>query len=294
MNRRQVLQALAALPIASAVNSCAKERELEPGVTPAPELHPVEVHLDGAFSLVIQRHKGNSVLAFSVKDPKEPHRFLTYAPNREPELDATKSYHFSLSAEGLEPNARPEIKSGLEDFTAETENWRLGNNLVVLELPCPQTITFGGHREMVEFASGRRGWMPKNHILKYKAKDLGKVKLLCKELEGHCESSPDSPPGSARFFFEVGPLQGRDPKHQHAVQYFNYMLETSFPDLKEKFKLVSIGKETREKRSDAGSPALIPAVMSSDAIRPQFELVSYTMDCDYGGVLATTGSGPRP
>jgi hypothetical protein len=253
-------------------------------------MHTVEVHLDGAFAVVIQKNKNNSILAFSPRDPSEPHKFYFYSPIRE--LDATKNYHFTLSEDGLEQSKKPEIRPGFEDFFAETEHWRLTDNLVMIELPAPESITFSGHREFVTFASGRTGWMPTNHILKYRAKDASRAKLLCSQMAEGCPASPDSPPGTARFFFEVGPPQGSDPMHTHAVNFFNYMLERCFSDLKDKYELKSIGYPGGGNKTASIYPEIVPAVLRTDNSQGWTREVSYTLDCKLGGLTTTTSSPP--
>lgn len=183
MNRRQVLKALAVLPAASAWGNRIEQKE--ESHDPSSNLHTVELHLEGAFAVVIQHHKSNSILAFSPRDEHEPHRL--YLNDQHLEVTQKKSFHFKLPAEGLERNEKPIIKPGFEDFFAETKSFHLPDSVVVLELPCPQSITFSGHREPAVFTSRRRAFMPINHILKYHTKDPGKAKLLCSELRGGCE-----------------------------------------------------------------------------------------------------------
>lgn len=80
--------------------------------------------------------------------------------------------------------------------------------------------------------------------------------------------------------------------HRHAVEFFNYMLAASFPDLKERYRLRSFGHEHREKKYSALAPSLVPAVLSPQTAQARFELASYTLDCNFGGILVGTSSGP--
>ena len=291
MNRRQLLKGLAVIPVASALNSCRKE---EPEPHHEPSMHTVEVHLDGAFALVIQKNKDNSILAFSPKDPHEPHTAYFYGSANPKELEPTKSYHFTLSEEGLEKAKKTEIKPGFEDFFAEHVDFRPADNLITLELPSPESISFSGHREFVTFASppdgSRTGWMPVNHILKYRAKDASHAKFLCAQFGEPCSASSDSPPGIARFFFEVGPPRSNNEQQnaEHAKNLFNDMLQASFPGLVAKYSLASIGYQKRDSKTAAVPARMVPAVLNYGAAHPELKRISYTVDCKAGGIITTT------
>src|SRR6476659_1577550 len=136
MHRRDMLKALAAIPIASTLLSC-ENKEDEKSHTDT-----LEIHLDGAFALVIQENKNNSLLAFSPrpKSGEEQHQ-LYLNGSRKPE-DLEKAHHFKLLLQGLANSPKPEINPGLNDFFFKTEKWRVGDSLVTIELPAPKRITF--------------------------------------------------------------------------------------------------------------------------------------------------------
>src|SRR4051812_42536361 len=119
MHRRDLLKALARLPLATALLGCERDKNEEHANT-------LEIHLDGAFAVVIQENKANSILAFSPR-PKtgdEPHQFY-FNGYPKPE-DQQKGYHFKLSAETRDRDSKLEISPGLSDFSFRTEHWRVG------------------------------------------------------------------------------------------------------------------------------------------------------------------------
>jgi hypothetical protein len=291
MHRRDVLKALATLPLATALVGCEREKHTED----KEHLNKLEVHLDGAFAVVVQENKANSILAFSPRPKKgdEPHQFYYNGyPKAE---DPQKSYHFKLSAETRDRgrDSKIEISPGLKDFSFKTERWRVGDSLLSIELPAPDRITFSGHRSPVKFLSdGRRAFMPTNHILEYDLKDAKLPKLECSESSLKCEPSPDSFPGVTRFFFEIGPQRSLNvmQSREHAIGFFNYILQQSFPDLAEKYQLDP--KYAREQDYTETPPRATPAVFDYGSHGPSLQYVSYAVDCEYAGPLATTNTSP--
>jgi len=288
MHRRDLLKALAAVPLATALAGCKREKHEED----ESRRHILEVHLDGAFALVIQENKANSILAFSPRPKKEdePHQF--YFNGYAKAEDLQKSQHFRLSAERRDRDSKPEISPGLRDFSFQTEHWRVGDSLVTIELPAPRRITFSGHRSPVKFLSGGRpAFMPTNHILEYDLKDDALPKLECTDSSLKCEPSPDSFPGVTRFFFEIGPKRSLNlsESRAHAILFFNYLLQQCFPDLAEKYQLdpgYSRGME------HASLPQVVPAVFQYGSDYPLRQNASYTVDCEFAGPLASTKTLP--
>jgi hypothetical protein len=282
MHRRDVLKALAAIPLASALTGC----------KPKEHLNTLEVHLDGAFAVVIQENKANSILAFSPR-PKtgdEPHQF--YFNGYAQAEDLQKSQHFRLSAERRDRDSKPEISLGLRDFSFQTEHWRVGDSLVTIELPAPRRITFSGHRSLVKFSGGKKAFMPTNHLLEYDLKDAALPKLECTDPNLKCEPSPDSFSGVTRFFFEIGPKRALTPSESriHAILFYNYILQQSFPDLVDKYQLdpkFARGMEHGEIDLKATS-----AVYHYGSDDPLLQDASYAVDCEFAGPLASTKSPP--
>jgi hypothetical protein len=284
MNRRKLLQALASVPLASALSSCKeKDEDRSPsGATP----HQLQILLDGAFAVVVQKDKSGSIFAFSPRDKDEPHEFYFNDPDYA--QTSGKNYNFELLAEGLKRNERAEIDAGFSDFHASVKHWKLAENFVAIKLPPPRRITFAGHRERVIFQTKKTGWMPTNHILEYDVADPGKVRLECKELGKNCAASPDSPEGLMRFFFEVGPPRGT--LHNHAVNFFNHMLRESFPELVANYSLADI-LDKRDERPGT-TARLVSAALTANTPPARLQNVSYTLDCKVGGILVDAFGPP--
>jgi hypothetical protein len=288
MDRRDVLKALAALPLTAALSGCEEKKPIE-----KPATNKLEIHLEGGFAVVVQENNGNSVLAFSPRPPKteEPHQLYFNGINKLEGL--TKSHSFKLALEERMRVEKPEVNLGLKDFTFNTEHWRVGDSIVTLELPAPDRITFAGQRTPVKFSSDHRlAFMPTNHILEYDVKDATKHKLECSEKSILCEPSKDSFPGVTRFFFEIGPTHSLDPakSHAHAVVFFNYILRQSFPDLVERFSLEQ--ERGDQNASSPTSPRVAPAVYQDGIDNAWLQRASYTIDCEFGGLLANTHTAP--
>jgi len=291
MHRRDVLKALATLPFATALVGCEGEKNKE-DKEHKERLNILEVHLDGAFAVVIQENKANSILAFSPRPPKgdEPHQFYF---NGYPEREAQKAYNFKLAAETRDRDSKIEISPGLNDFSFRTERWRVGDSLLSLELPAPNRITFSGHRSPVKFLSSQKSaFMPTNHILEYDLKEAKLPKLECSESSLQCEPSHDSFPGVTRFFFEIGPKRSLDvaQSRAHAISFFNYILQQSFPDLAEKYQLDP--KYVRGQEYGESAPKATSAVYRYGSPDPLLQDASYAVDCEYAGPLATTNTSP--
>jgi hypothetical protein len=288
MDRRDVLKALAALPLTAVLSGCEEKRPIE-----KPVKNKLEIHLEGGFAVVVQENNGNSILAFSPRPPKteESHQLYFNGINRLEGL--TKSYSFKLALEEHLRAEKPEVNLGLKDFTFNTERWRVGDSIVTLELPAPDRITFAGQRTPVKFGSDHRlAFMPTNHILEYDVKDATKHKLECSEQNIQCQPSKDSFPGVTRFFFEIGPVHSLDPvkSHAHAVAFFNFILSQSFPDLVERFSLEQERGDQNPPSSTA--PRVAPAVYQYGIDNPWLQRTSYTIDCEFGGPLVNTHTAP--
>lgn len=292
MRRRELLKALAAIPFATSISGCEEKGEKDEKQR-GKRTSTVEVHLDGAFALVLQRNKGNSLLAFSPKPPsgEEQHQFYL-SGSRKPE-GGGKALTFKLSPEGLEREKKPpEINPGLNDFFFQTEHWRVGDSLVTIELPPPDKITFIGHRSLVAFKSdGHQAWMPTNYVLKYELHGAA-AKLECSDASLKCAPSPDSYPGVTRFFFEIGPVRSLDfaQSHAHGIRFFNYILQQCFPDLVQKYSLQEYRASDKQARN---VPHLAPAVFQYEVSSARLRNASYITDCEYGGPFVGTNTSPN-
>jgi hypothetical protein len=288
MHRRDLLKALA-VPLAAALVGCKPKKTIEE----EPRRNSLEVHLDGAFVLVIQENKSNSVLAFSPRPKKDDQTHQFYFNGVAPREESRKSYHFNLAADVRDPDSKVEISPGLSDFTFQTEHWRVGDSLTTIELPAPRRITFSGHRSLVKFRSGQRqAFMPTNHILEYDLKEDTLPKLECTDSSLQCAPSQDSFPGVTRFFFEIGPKRSLDlaQSRSHAILFFNYLLQQCFPDLAEKYQLDP--EYARGLEHTEVLPGLIPAAFHYGVHEPLRQNSSYAVDCEFAGPLVKTKTSP--
>jgi hypothetical protein len=289
MRRRELLKALAAVPFAAAIGGCDNDKKDDK----KEEKHTsiAEVHLDGAFALVLQKNKGNSLLAFSPKPPSGEAQHQVFLNGYKLSESGANKLNFALVPERKESERHePEINPGLNDFFFETERWRVGDSLITIELPPPDTITFIGHRSPVVFKDGRHAWMPTNRVLKYELHGDA-AKLECRDTSIKCTPSPDSYPGVTRHFFEIGPAASLNfaESHAHAIKLFNYILQQCFPDLFQKYSLLEPGE-----RQAPVNPRLAPTVFQYDVPMARLQEASYITDCEFSGPSVGTRSAPTP
>jgi hypothetical protein len=284
-----MLRGLGALPMAAALQSYGRmSREI------SSESHAktqtVQVLLEGAFTLVLERNP-NRITAFVPKHPKIGHHVYF----NDPEMALKEGSHrFTLSQEGLEHYAEPYINPGFKDFVAHTDVWKRGAELITIELPFPNSINFSGRPLKVRFkADKREGLMPTSHILEYYTKNFSHPKLSCPELGRECEPSPNCPPGVARYYFGVAPLEGH-PDPEHAKEFFNFILE-QFPKLVKRLSLSYIEPGPRSRhdddkrgsviREDTTQASMRPAVYDSNAKAPRLLQVAELVDCQLAGPI---------
>lgn len=291
MKRREFLKGLAAVPVAGFLGGC-HHRPPVSGVSA--DLHTLQIGLEGAFAVVIMKNNGNRVKAFVPRSSDPDLQHLVYFNDAKP-LEREKSFHFELTSEGVKATKEPYINPGFNDFFASTEKWSVGDTVISLDLPAPDSINFSMRPQPVIFESGATGVMPTSHIFEYHLTDAQKVKMGCSQVDSSlCRSLPNCPPGVARYFFGVAP-----PNHQpfngdafddtHAVKFFNFMLETRFPDLVAKYKLRHIGPQYAQSGGTGGA-SLSPAVMRYGQGAPKLRLASGTIECQLGGILVGTHS----
>lgn len=302
MNRREILKAMAMAPFAKAFGNGLEPRTssaLEP--SSSTRVHTVQVLFEGAFALVLRKDNPNRLIAFVPRlDHENPilaHDFFFNDPDAaRPAVKGTEGYHFQLTNEGLRTYTEPYINPDFKDFEATTEKWRLGERLVTVELPFPNSINFSGRPLNVEFKSGRRGKMPTNHVLEYYVDEPEKVRLMCSQLEGKCSPSPNCPPGIIRFFFGVSP-KSKDDEREHVVKFFNLMLRANFPELEKRFELSHIdpSEENKNKQPGYGAkpPRVSPAVYDSATPAVRLLKTAAVLDCQSAGLLVHTSSGPN-
>lgn len=302
MRRREILKALATVPVASALGNCLQYR---PSPTPTPSkeksVHTVQILLEGAFAVVLQKTKPNRLIAFVPRSEEESHgldhNFYFNDPTvpQEAARAARKEpagLYFQLSEAGLRNYPETYVNPGFADFEAYTQKWRLPDRVVTLELPFPNSINFSGRPLRVEFTTGRSGHMPTNYILEYYVEEAEKVKLTCSQLGEKCAPSPNCPPGLLRYFFGVSPTKAENAE-KHAVEFYNFTLRRCFPELEEHLlTYIEPSEKSRGRTSSALRPRLLPGVLNGDSPSAHLLGVSAVLDCQSIGPLVHTNAGP--
>jgi len=277
MNRRELLQALLVLPGATLLSSCQTSPQNQKpsseyeGKSENPAI--LKVILQGPFAVVMQRderRKIRRIIAFVPMDPAHEFRFQMPTPSYVQKT--APQYQFVLPPEGLEiTSAPPYIDHGFDDLNLDLGEWQPNPKeyFVSIELPVPQLITFIPPAEPVVFQDGKLGYAPLNHILEYKVRDIGKVRLrspqfkeeqkplafseMYRGYEEHWDKERDYRDGPAHgpqqshtrddlarpserdvytYFFGVGLPPGKFPLAtviQHALEFFNKKLLPQFP-----------------------------------------------------------------
>jgi hypothetical protein len=299
MRRREILKALATVPVASALGNCLQYRPT-PTPTPSKEkpIHTVQILLEGAFAVVLQKSKPNRSIAFVPRSEEEghglDHKFYFNDPTQEAPKAARKEpagMHFQLSEAGLRNYPESYVNPGFADFEAYTQKWRLPDRVVTLDLPFPNSINFSGRPLRVEFTTGRPGHMPTNYILEYYVEDAEKVKLTCSQLGEKCAPSPNCPPGVHRYFFGVSPTDKENPRH--ALDFYNFTIRQCFPDLCEHFlAYIEPSEKSRGQSSGELRPKLMPSVLNCESPAAHLLRVSAVLDCQSIGPIVHTSSSP--
>ena len=319
MNRRQLLRGLAVGSVMAAVAGCTHERKPR----------SLKVVLNGPFGVVFEGDKPAQVTAFvpfeePTEQSKEPaalhHQFYFNDLTREMKTDT--HYNFRLEERGIRKNRfqRPYIDRCFNDFNKKTDRWVMKNYFLTIVLPVPDIITFTGPAEVVTFAQTKRqGVMPLNAVFEYTVDDMEDVRSstenvsdkrpvsgskLRDQYQKHCATyktpgcsdmmdflSDDEDGNGMTFFFGVGvssDASGDSPK-QHALNFFNNNLLSSFPSLQESLKLADIDGPIVDPtqtapRGNTQSGMLVPAVWR-ESMSPRLLQVSAVIDCQVGIVM---------
>jgi len=325
MNRRRLLQGIAALPLAGAVTGCKHHDENPPTPRTAGTLRVI---LHGPFGVVLDRDNDFSVQAFVPNDPEHLHEVRFRSPSNVIGNEKTpgkySSFHFEVDGKGLQLNRGiPRIDAGFHDFNfrhLREFEFRPKDYFVSIKLPKPDYITFFPPAAPIVFG-GRATLMPLNHVLEYRmqAPELVKAKspevgeqspLTCVELRKEYQElkpDPNTPPEYSQrsnideelkncdpsdlcLLLGVGlnPASTLDERENHGIEFFNHVL---LPALAPRVKkmLAKIGTCGQAEDNSLASPMLMPAVYRYPISRPRLLTVSSLMDCQVGG-----GMGLRP
>jgi len=193
MNRRKVLQGLAALPVAAAFSGCCGNGDKgKPGTHPeTSKIRALQIHLQGPFAVVLQKDRNYRIQAYVPYDEGSKHEFRF--SNLLAAEDKHKFYQFKLDEDSLELSGRPPyIDHGFDGFNVQIPEWHVpSDSFVSLDLPAPDVITFEPpaipllFEPSTAFPQGQFTTLPRNHILEYRVKEGCKVHLRSKQL-GDC------------------------------------------------------------------------------------------------------------
>ncbi|MBZ5522227.1 MAG: hypothetical protein LAP21_08290 [Acidobacteriia bacterium] len=318
MHRRKLLKGLLALPVTGAFTGCqAADKREESQRVSRPATGNLQIVLNGAFAIVIQRNSRNRIRVFSPADPRHCFYFNNLEKTQQ-EMVQKKSYNFELLSDGLAlRHAEVHVKEELKDFHVRTDRWCQEDYFITIDLPAPEEISFLPPLKTVRFkATGKEARMAGTHVLKYSVADMNQVRiapmdgkddirpLSCSELveqyKRTCSTMKDEkthgscaemvkrypeicPEGSRAFFFGVG-LPSGDPDNGHAIQFFNERILDSFPRLKAQLQLAAIvDREPYKTGSLQGE--MVPAVFNADEPRPRLLEVAAIVDCKFGGPI---------
>ncbi len=185
----------------------------------------LHVRLEGAFCVVIKKNDGYRVRACTIA-----HAGHLFAINGElVDYDPGDSFHFELKPDGLVTYKDiPEIDPAFDWSNKTTSNWKDEDRyyFITMDLPCPKQIMQDGTARVM-FGDDSRGLMPRDHILVYEVKDFDKVQIISKEL------GAQDIDGCGVFQLELGLKLGTPSGtvHDHAIMFYNNMVEKLFPDL---------------------------------------------------------------
>lgn len=191
MNRRDLLQAMLAVPVVGAIGGCRHQNNDHHPIPPA-RGGALKVILQGPFALVVDTKNHNRIKAFAPFDGDGKHEFRFGNPqdsfvSGEGDRSKRNRFDFKLSADGLEIDERqPHIDAGFADFTLHTGDWEPTPDeyFVAVDLPAPDRITFTPPAIPVLLpgfkpeTGPRFAMMPTNHVLEYSVREFDdKIKL---------------------------------------------------------------------------------------------------------------------
>ena len=156
MNRRDLLKALGAMPLAGALGGCGQAQS-RPAPDKETKAYSLQILLEGAFAVVLQEQSQRLTAFVPLPDPAKKdlvHDFYFNDPESPKKSEGKyKAYRFELSGEGLHkyPTVEPYVNPGFNDFSAKTEKWRLPPSLVVLDRPVTRIFNISGRGLRVKF-----------------------------------------------------------------------------------------------------------------------------------------------
>jgi len=310
------LKGLLALPVTATFAGCETSVKREDSEKSSPPVSgTLQIVLNGAFAIVIQRNNRNRLRVFSPSDPR--HRF--YFNNLEKtQQDQKKNYNFEFLPDGLALHrGEVRVREELKDFHVRTDRWCQEDYFITIDLPAPEEIGFLPPLKTVRFkATGKEGHIAGTYVLQYRVADMNQVRmtlndgqedirpLSCADLVERytrtCSAMKDEkvhgscvdmvkrypeicPEGSRTFFFGVG-LPSEEADNGHAIQFLNDRILDSFPKLKTQLQLAPI-VERAPFKTGALHGEMVPAVFSADQPRPRLLEVAAIVDCKFSGPI---------
>jgi hypothetical protein len=192
MNRRKVLQGLAALSFMTTFDGCHPDDDKDDkskhdgGKTGGSSaIRTLRIILQGPFAVVMQKDRNYRVKAYVPYD--NMHEFRFPSPLIVQDKNKYKFFQFKLEEESLELSGRaPYVDHGFDGFNPEICEWRPpSDTFVSLDLPAPNVISYFPPTIPVLFESGQFTTLPRNHVLEYRVKEGCKVHLQSKQV-GDC------------------------------------------------------------------------------------------------------------
>src|SRR5258708_1175267 len=318
MHRRRLLKGLLALPVTGAFAGCQAAVQRKESEGPS---HPVpgtlQIVLNGAFAIVIQRNNRNRLRVFSPSDPRHRFYFNNLAKTQQDVLQK-KSYNFELLTDGIAPRRGDvRVREELRDFHVRTDRWCQEDYFITIDLPAPEEIGFLPPLKTVRLkATGKDAHIAGTHILKYSVADMNQVRIMpmdssdgvrplsCYELIEQytrtCSTMKDEtmhgscaemvkrypeicPAGSQTFFFGVG-LPSGESDDGHAIQFFNDRILDSFPNIKAQLQFAPY-PGSRPHRPGSVHGYIVPAVFEQDSPQGRFLEVAAVLDCKFSGPI---------
>ena len=185
----------------------------------------LRIRVEGSFCVVIQKDHSYQIRVCTIANTA--HHFAVNG--QEIKYKQGASFHFVLSPDGLATyNSWPDIDPAFDWSNKKTGKWNNDDSyyFITMDVPCPQEIMQDGTTRAI-FADYSSGLMPLNHILTYEIQNSDQVRITCNELGGR-QNIPDG-----IFQLEVGLPRGTSSStiHDHAIMFYNDMVQMLFPDL---------------------------------------------------------------
>jgi hypothetical protein len=307
------------LPVAGALGCHAEDKKDEAPMIPGRGEKKLNIVINGAFAVVIQKIARNRLRVFSPRDPSNLHEFYFNDPH-DPR-DKRQTHNFELLPDGLELSQKPIVDERLVAFNKATDLWCQDEYFVTIDLPAPRRISFVPPLHDAVLVTGDKIKVPATLTLEYEVTNPGKVRIVSQDSKqtpplrfsdlierygGKCSEKGEErfksecaemkrrfetafPGSAAGYFFGVG-LNHRD--SEHAKNFFNKQILASFPHLARSLELRSIGDSPGyQKQSAVPDPRMVSAAWQPEMQAPRLLQVASIYDCTISGPIVTHPAG---